>query len=150
MSPSDFNFLAHSLLDAGGTNGDGVIESFWRANPGIMAIDQGLELAPRAADAAALEAHGVATAEAERLSGGIRVAGVQRACALLYRDDPDVFAWVEGIPLSTAVYPPQYGKESALVRASCGGTRVFAEGMQAAADPTPGAATGAIRVFWRA
>lgn len=149
LPPADFDFLSRNLLDAGGQSGDRVLETFWAANPQLTAIDKAHELAPRARDQAVLEAHGVATAEAERLSGGIRVAGTQRSCMLLYRQDPEQLAWVEGVAMQVLSYPADRAQEDTVVRASCGGTQCFAKGAQGASDPTPGDECGAFRVTWR-
>lgn len=148
LAPDDFTFLSQDLLDSAAGSGK-VLETFWDANPQIRSIEWAHEMAPRAKDEALLLAGGKSAAEAARLSGGIRVSNTQKTCAALIRKDPQELAWIEGVPLSVKSHPEFRGNEVSQVRASTGGTHCFAQGVQSADDPTPGAATGAFRVFWR-
>jgi len=148
LPPADFRFLAQEILEP--TAGTGkVMASLWEANPTLQTVTWAHECGPRAVDQAFLLAHGKSADEAARLSGGIRVAGVQKNCAILCRTDPQLLAWVEGVGLQVISYPEHRGTEATMVRASTGGARCFAQGKQAAGDPSPGAATGSFRIFWR-
>lgn len=149
LPPTDFRFLTQELLDAGGTSDGKVMQAFWDANPQIAKISWAHELAPRAKDEQVFLKHGKSAAEAARLSGGIRVADTQRACAMLYTDNPDNLAWIEGLPMQVMSYPEHRGQEDTLVRASTGGAQCFAKGHRAEADPGTTDPTGAYRIFWR-
>lgn len=127
MDPASYAHLARQMWTDGVTTpGESALENFMRRAPSIKKIVVANEF--RSLGAAAItkiESKGINATMAARLSGGIRVGGEQRSCAMVYRDDPEVFAHVVGRQLEIKTWPDHYGKHSTVMRESSGGVVDF-------------------------
>lgn len=121
LSPFAFMFLSQQIFNSANASNMFTMEMIMRANPQIKAVYQILEAQPNAADAAALEKHGMDATEAAINSGGYRVSGTQRNAVVAYRRDPKLVEILKGFDIETTVYPPSDDTTKAKVVESVGG-----------------------------
>lgn len=118
-SPSYFRLKKQFINSAGGTMN--VIDALLENIAGLDEIRVARELAPLSAEETVLKAKGKSAADAKIMSGGIQNGGVQKDAAMLFVDDPEIIAQVEGYAQQVTDNGNTDGVWSGHVRKSSGG-----------------------------
>ena len=134
-SPSYFRLKGQFVNSAGGTMN--VIDALLENIAGLDEIRVARELAPLPAEATVLQAKGLDATTAAIMSGGIRQGGVQRDAAMLFVDDPEIVAQVNGHPQQIVDNGNTDGVWSGHVRTSSGGVNAVQDAGVALAYQAP-------------
>lgn len=121
-SASYFRLKGQFVNSAGGTMN--VIDALLENVAGLDEIRVARELMPLPAEATILEAKGLSATTAAVLSGGIRYSGAQKDAAVLFVDDPEIVARVEGHAVQVTDNGNDAGVWGGNVRTSSGGVNL--------------------------
>lgn len=118
-----YNLTGRGVSNTGDSDGN-VIGRVFSFRPEISEITYALECGPTSAVTTALTPS-VGATEAARLRGGYNDSGTTKRCMAIFRNDPEVLAVIEGLPISYEALDDRDGAIRGMIRGSCGGLRAF-------------------------